>query len=311
MPPLRLAFVGQQVYFGYTALQSEAGGVVPTFVDYRFGADPQPMLAALDALKPDVVLVWRPEMMPPGVFDDVDAVVVGYLSEPLPRPGPGEPHRDLRMRLDYLRQIDPGNYDRIVSFDPMVIPTVDPFVKVWRALPIPVGDHYFGPVREPNASPRILFTGRSTDHREAFLGSVKHDFDVIHIAHGITDERLVEFLREVDVGVNLHNEPYPTFENRIPAYLAAGLLVVSEPVSPHHGLIPGTDFVEVQGPWQLYRVIEQLARHPDAFRAVRLAGRRSAERFRASTVYPRLVHDVLHDVATFGTHRTPATVIAS
>src|SRR5205085_12033742 len=143
-------------------------------------------------------------------------------------------------------------------------------------------DHYYGPVRETHDRPRILFTGRSTDHRERHLGPVKHDFDVIHLAHGVTDERLVEFLREVDVGLNLHNEPYPTFENRIQAYLAAGLLVITEPVSPPHGLIAGTDYVEVHGPWHLFRVIEQLQRHPDAFRAIRASGRRNAERFRAS-----------------------------
>ena len=311
MPPLRLAFVGQQVYFGYTSLQREADGVEPAFIDHRSGADPEPMLAALRAAQPDVVFEWRPEIIPAGAFDDIDAVTVGYLTEPLPRPGSARPHRDLQERLWFLRQADGRNFDRIVSFDPLIVPTVDPILKVWRSFPIPVGDHYYGPVQAPHPTPRILFTGRSTEHRESFLVPVKHDFDVVHLAHGVTDERLVEFLREVDVGLNLHNEPYPTFENRIQAYLAAGLLVITEPVSPHHGLIPGTDYVEVNGPWHLYRVIEQLARHPDAFRAIRLSGRRNAERFRASYVYPRFVRDVLHDVATFGTHRTPATVTRS
>jgi hypothetical protein len=308
---LHLAFVGQLVYFGYTSLQREADGVEPTFIDYRFGADPEPMLAALRASKPDVVFVWRPEIIPPGAFHDVDAVTVGYLTEPLPRPGTAEPHRDLKERLWFLNNADPTNFDRIVSFDPLIVPTVDPILNVWRSFPIPVGDHYYGPVREPHPTPRVLFTGRSTEHRESFLMPIKHDFDVIHLAHGVTDERLVEFLEDVDVGLNLHNEPYPTFENRIQAYLAAGLLVITEPVSPPHGLIPGTDFLEVTGPWHLYRVIEQLQRHPDAFRAVRESGRRNAERFRASYVYPRFVRDVLHDVATFGTDRTPATVIRS
>ena len=228
--------------------------------------------------------------------------------EPLPRPGDETPHEDLTQRLEYLRATDPGNYDRIISFDPLVVPTVEQHLPVWRSLPIPVADRCYG---EGARGGQVLFSGRSTPHREAFLGPAKHDFDVIHLAHGVTDERLVEFLREVDVGLNLHNEPYPTFENRIQAYLAAGLLVITEPVSPPHGLISGTDFLEVTGPWHLYRVIEQLQRHPDAFRAVRESGRRNAERFRASYVYPRFVRDVLHDVATFGTDRTPATVIRS
>ena len=32
---------------------------------------------------------------------------------------------------------------------------------------------------------------------------------------------------EHDVGINLHNEPYPSFENRVCLHLAAGHLVVS------------------------------------------------------------------------------------
>jgi hypothetical protein len=301
---MRLAFVGQRVYFGYTSLQAEADGVAPSFVDFRHGADPEPMLAALREIRPDVVFVWRPEIIPAGAFADLDAVTVGYLTEPLPRPGNGDPHPDLKQRLEYLEMADGANFDRIVSFDPLIVPTVERLLPVWRSFPIPVGDHYFAPVSEPDPRPRILFTGRSTEHREAFLGPAKHDFDVIHLAHGVTDARLVEFLREVDVGLNLHNEPYPTFENRIQAYLAAGLLVVTEPVSPTHGLLPDRDFVEVTTPWALWRVLDELARHPDAFRAIRRAGRRNAERFRASYVYPRFVRDVLHDVATFGTHRT-------
>jgi hypothetical protein len=43
-----------------------------------------------------------------------------------------------------------------------------------------------------------------------------------------------------------------------------------------------------------------MRRAPEAFRPVRLGGRRAAERFRASVVYPRLVRDVLADVAVSG-----------
>jgi hypothetical protein len=294
----RLAFVGQHAYFGYTSLQQEGGGVEPRFFDFRHGADFTPVRAALEEWSPDVVFVWRAEIIPAGGLTDLAAVRIGYLTEPLPRPGVADPHLDLRQRLTYLEMTDPENFDRIACFDPLVVPTVEKLMPVWRSFPIPVGDHYFGDVAEPNARPRILFTGRSTAHRESFLGPAKHDFDVIHLAHGVTDERLVQFLREVDVGLNLHNEPYPTFENRVQAYLAAGLLVITEPVSPTHGLLPGRDYVEVRTPWELHGVLAQLERHPDAFRAIRVAGRRNAERFRASHVYPRLVHDVLAATVT-------------
>ena len=300
---LRLAFVGQREYFHYTSLEAPAGGVEPRFLDFRPDGDPAPLTAAIDAFDPHVVFVWRPELIPHGAFEHVRAITVGYLTEPLPRPGAADPHPDLQTRLDNLERADPRNFDRIVSFDPCVVPTVDPLLPVWRCFPIPVTDRYYAPVPSPNARPRILFTGRSTEHRERFLGPVKKDFDCVHLAHGVTDEELIPFLRTSDVGMNLHNEPYPTFENRVPAYMAAGLLVVTETLSPHHGLVPGRDLIEVRQPWEPWELMSTWARTPHAFHAVRLQGRRAAERFRASRVFPKFVTDLLGDVETFGRGR--------
>jgi hypothetical protein len=298
----RLAFAGQHAYFHYTSLQEPAGGVEPRFFDWRAGADPEPLLADLQAFDPDVVFCWRPELFPPGVFDELDAITVGYLTEPLPRPD-GIVHPDLETRLAYLREADPRNFDRVVAFNPHIVPAAEEVLPVWRSFPIPVADSYFLPVREARGRPRMVFTGRSTAHRESFLGPVKHDFDVVHLAHGVTDEQLIAFLREVDVGLNLHNEDYPQYENRVSAFLAAGLLVVTEPLSPAHGLRPGIDHVQVRAPWELWELATQIARTPDAFHATRVRGRRAAERFRASRVFPRFLDELAADVQTFGGRR--------
>ena len=311
---MRLAFVGQREYFGYTSLQEPADGVEPAFVHHFPGAPAEPLVAELERLEPDVVFVWRPELIPAGAFAELGAITVGYLTEPLPRPGQ-PPHPDLTTRWEHLKQADASNFDRIVSFDPLVAPTVDAHMRVWRSFPIPVSDSYFAPVAETHDPPRVLFTGRSTDHRERFLGPVKKDFPTVHLAHGVTDEQLIPFLRDADVGVNLHNEPYPTFENRVPAYLAAGLLVISEPLSPHHGLQPGRDLLEVRDPFDLYELVAEAARAPHAFDTIRRQGRRAAERWRASRVYPRFVRDLLADVRAFGRGRpapdAPATLGAA
>jgi hypothetical protein len=294
----RLAFVGQREYFGYTALEQPAGGVEPAFFDHRITAPLAPLRAGLEAFAPDVVFVFRPELLPEGCFDGLDAVTVGYLTEPLPR-GAGA-HRDLQARMDNLRLTDAAQFDRICSFDPLIAATADAVAPVWRSFPIPVSDRFFADARTAHGPPRILFTGRSTEHRERFLGPIKRDFDVVHLAHGVGDQRMIEFLGEVDIGLNIHNEPYPTFENRICAYLAAGLLVLTEPVSPYHGLRPGIELLVADEPWSMWELVRQIARTPDAFGGVRQAGRRAAERFRASRVYPALVDDVLADVAAFG-----------
>jgi hypothetical protein len=120
----------------------------------------------------------------------------------------------------------------------------------------------------------------------------------------VTEDRLLEFLAESDVGINLHNEDYPTFENRVIVYLAAGLLVVTEPLSPWHGLRPGVDLLVCRDRDELLGLFAAIERTPDAFRAMRLAGRTQAERFRASRVYPAFVRELEDDVRRFGRGRS-------
>jgi hypothetical protein len=82
--------------------------------------------------------------------------------------------------------------------------------------------------------------------------------------------------------------------------LAAGHLLISEPLSPRHGLRPGVDYLEVEDPAALLERIEQLAADPAAYADVRRSGHVAAEQFRASHVYPELVRDALASVAADG-----------
>jgi hypothetical protein len=303
--PLRVAFVGQGVFFRQCALETPAGGVEPVFLDFRAGAPPEPLLANLRELDPDVVLVFRPEIVPRGLFDSLRAVTIGYLTEPLPRnPRDGvAEHADLQLRMWWLEQADAGNFDRIVSFDPLIAAAAASVVPVWRSLPLPVADSLFMDIPARENPPRLLFIGRSTEHREDFLAPIKRAHPIVHIGHGLFGERLARFLARADVQLNLHNNPYPSFENRVCIALAAGHLVISEPLSPRHELSPGCDYLEVDTPKGLLALIDELAHEPQSFADIQTAGRREAERFRASSVYPQLIRDALADVDAQGSER--------
>jgi hypothetical protein len=299
---LRIAFVGQGVYFRQSALELATDGIDPVFLDFRAATPPKPLLGRLQELDPDAVLVFRPEIIPSGLFDGLRAVTIGYLTEPLPRSG-GSDHQDLRERMWWLEQVDAGNFDRIVSFDPLIAETAGSVLGVWRSLPIPVADSLFMDVRERAHPPRLLFVGRSTEHREELLEPIKRTHAIVHIGHGLFGEPLARFLARSDVQLNLHNNPYPSFENRVCIALAAGHLVISEVLSPRHGLQPGIDYLEFDRPERLLAIVDEVVGDPGAFIDVRSAGRRAAETFRASRVYPELVRDALADVAAHGSHR--------
>jgi hypothetical protein len=294
-----VAFVGQGVYFRQCALEHAAGGLSPTFLDFRAAAAPEPLLARLQELDPDVILVFRPEIIPEGLFAGLRATRVGYLTEPLPRTG-GVRHQDLKERLWWLEQVDRANFDRIVSFDPLIAETAASIIPVWRSLPLPVADSLFMDVRERAHPPRLLFIGRSTEHREELLAPVKRACPIIHIGHGLYGTELARFLARADVQLNLHNNPYPSFENRVCMALAAGHLVISEPLSPSHGLEPGIHFLQASTPGELLALVERIMREPGAFEEVQRAGRAAAERFRASQVYPGLLREALGEVEAEG-----------
>ena len=306
--PLRLAFVGQTTFFAACALDERSPRLQTTFVEFRAGGDAGAMLARVRAFAPHVVLVFRPEVLPPGVFADLRAAVLGFLTEPIPRGDTRRAHIDLQRRRHDLAALDPANVDRIVAFDPLIVPTADEVMPVWRSLPLPVADRLYRPVRPPHGKPSILFVGRSTEHRERFLARPKAELDIVHAAFGIGVDELDALMAAHDIGVNLHNEPYPSFENRVCLHLAAGQLVVSETLSPTHGLEPDIDYVEIADPYALLGVLRTAVRFPRAYERVRLRGRRKAEAFRASRVYPRLVDDLLRDLRAFGTKRAAATL---
>src|SRR3954451_11121575 len=303
--PLRIAFVGQSTYFRATSLDEQSDRVRTTYIEFREGRTPDDLMAALRDHDPHVVIVFRPELIPPGLFHRRPFAALGFLTEPLPRLG-GARHPDLDRRLYELRAIDQSNFDRVVAFDPLFIETAESIMPVWRSLPLPVADRYYRDVRPITGQPRICFVGRSTEHRESFLLPIKHEFDILHLAFGVDADRLEEVLDEHDVTINLHNEPYESFENRVCTHLAAGHLVISEVLNPRHGLEPGIDYLEVSSPEDLLDLMLALHRWPGSYDRVRVRGRMKAEQYRASEVYPRLVNDLYLDLARFGTERPGA-----
>ena len=77
---------------------------------------------------------------------------------------------------------------------------------------------------------------------------------------------------------------YWSFENRVCLHLAAGHLVLSEPLSPQHGLEPGIDYLEVSHAGAIAFLLGRLKRFPRTWHRVRVRGRLKAEQFRASRV---------------------------
>ncbi|MCZ4492964.1 MAG: hypothetical protein JWP53_1895 [Conexibacter sp.] len=309
--PVRVAFVGQRTYFEACSLAAPAAGLVPAFVDYRGGAETAPMLGALRRLDPHVVVVFRPEILPPGTMDAIAAPVVGFVTEPLPRPGRAA-HRNHEYNLAELRRVDRGNVDRAILFDAGSWDAAAELLPVWRAMPLPVDDRLYHAPTPSRRPPRIIFVGYSTMHREQSILGLKHEFDLPHYAHGLMGAELDAVLAGADVGLNVHGEEgLPTFENRVLLHLAAGSLVISEVLEPPYGLEPNRDVLQVLNRDELGLRVRQLHRMPDLHDRIRIRGHHTSRRFAASKVWPRVIADLFADLRAFGTDRRPAAAAAT
>jgi hypothetical protein len=299
-----VAFVGQRTYFEVCSMHDPAGGVVPRFVDFRGGADAGELLDALAEFEPHAVVVFRPEIIPEGLFADLRAPVIGFTTEPLPRVS-GASWEQLDWNLAELERADRGNFDRVLCFDPHGFEAAASRLPAWRCLPLPVDDRLYRPVSATRRPPRVIFIGFSTMHREGWLIASKHEFDIGHYAHGLMGDLLRETLASADVAINLHGEAGQlSFENRVLLHLASGHLVISEPLEPAFGIEPDIDFLEVTNKDDFSLRMHQLHQQPEAYGRIRLRGRAKAELFRASRVWPAVVRDLFDDLEAFGTERS-------
>ena len=310
---VRVAFVGRRVEHARHALGAPAAGYVPVFVDVHAATTPDELLTALRDATPDIVVAFAPERLPAGLLGEIDAVALGVLDEPLePAWGSADPWDPAGLGPELLRRavLDGGgvdrasavrvaDFDRLCAWDPLVA-RVLPDLGIWRSPPPPVDDALFGDERLRAGPPHPVFLGESTEHREAVLIAAKHAYDLSHFAFGLEGERLREVLHDAELGVVAHPGPVPSFTATVPLHLAAGQLLLSEPLVPSRGLEPDIDHLEFRSADELLTMLFQIRARPMVYEQVRVRGRAKSEGFRASHLWPRLLGDLATDLDAFG-----------
>jgi hypothetical protein len=265
--PIRVAFLGPAAAAGVHALHAPAGGLEPHFFDVRPGTQALDLRTQLLHFAPHAVVALEPSVVPPRALDGLGAATLAVGTA--------------------------DGFDRVLG-----VPGVN--AAFWRSRPLPIDDRLFADVRSSHHAPRALFLGESSPHREGLLIHAKHGYDVQHYAHGLSGEALIQALAAADVGIALNPTPEPGFPPHMPLHLAAGHLLLAERPTPSCGLEAGIDYLEFDSHDGLLGLLYQVKLRPDADDLVRVRGRLKAEEHRASRVWPRIVGDLLADVAAFG-----------
>ena len=240
---------------------------------------------------------------------DVAVPILGFLTEPISREAGGAAalHWDLEQRRRAMARLDRANVDRLVSFDPLIVADRrrgDGRSGARCRSPSPIAST--APCSpstarrgcSSSAAPPCIASATCSTSSTASTACTSRSAIQVQELEGLLDRHQITF--------NIHNEPYPSFENRVLLHLAAGHLVISEPLSPTHGLVAGADFVEIDSPEELLAAATAARATPEAFHDVRVSGRQKVEQMRASRVWPALVADLFADLQASGTHRDVA-----
>jgi hypothetical protein len=273
--PLRVTFVGRAGEVGHAVPVAPVDGLRASFVEHRAAAPPARLLAHVAEHAPDVVVVFGVGTIQTQTVREIDAPVLAWEVAP-DRPPGLERHPDLPFSSSghIGGQATRGDYVRVID------------------RPLPVADELFRAPRRTGGVPRALVIGHSSERLERLLVDSKHRHELLHVASGLKGEALAATLAGVDAAINVRDVDGPGFGSRVSLYLAAGLLLLSEPLRPRHGLRPGTDHLEIRGSEDLVELLGRVRADPDAFTEIREAGHRAAEAFRASRVYPQLLANV-------------------
>ncbi|HXB16054.1 MAG TPA: hypothetical protein VNV44_09970 [Solirubrobacteraceae bacterium] len=283
--PLRVAFLGDPAWLSACCPPGASGALLAERFPYRPGEDAAASGRAAREWRPDVCVAFDPASLPAELLAELPGARLGIILA-------GAEEEPAEWRAEGL--------DRLASFRPELTAAQAGGMPLWRAFPPPVADELYAPVRPMAHPPRAMSIGRATRHREDILTPAKHHHDLLQAIHGVEGAQLARLLAEHDVGVYVPPWPGPGFGVQAGVHLAAGQLLVSQPLGPAHGLERGIDYVQFHAAEELVWILDRLRRFPEMHQRERVRGRMKAEWFRASRLFERIAGDLLADIAAFG-----------
>ena len=290
--PVRIAFIGQSIYFQQASIEREFYDANCIFIDYTKDADPTVSINEIRNFDPSITIVFRPDMC-----RDIEVALkgrfnIGYFTEPLPTEVHGD-SADLRRRLDALiesKLSDSQTYSMYVAYNPLIGHTLEQYFPIWQYVPIPVADTLFQLGNQQDELidvSRGLFVGRVTPYRNKFLEPLKHSY-----SWTVLDNAYLVDLRPYSLALNLHNDTYPNFENRVLLHMALGQLVITERLEPSYDLGNGVTHIEFSGVSELEELIELLKLDSISFEGIRANGFAIAKNYSATKIWSRIFDDL-------------------
>jgi Glycosyl transferases group 1 len=295
----KVAYVCQTDYF-WPHIAKDLGEEFDTFVFrlfYDLTADDYRELIQFDA---DYNFFYRGEYVPEEVLRNLKGSKINLSSEPFPKlvDGNWDYTWDSVRRYLTFRVLRDKSFDFVYHYDRFSMPF---FLKDGLNLSgefvIPVDASQILRAQKYREHLKkkwdILFVGKSTPRREAYLAWLKHRYDFLHIAHGIWDFDLISYIDGSKIVLNVHAEPETSWEPRVQLCLACGAFVLTERISRNSYLREGTDYIEFSSPEDLFQKTSYYLENDNERQEIAHNGqKRVVNRFDARHAFRSLINDI-------------------
>lgn len=244
----KIAFICQPHYFRFTYEHDLDADFEVREFPFNFAMTEEDFeeLKRFDA---DYNIFFRGEFFPESILCELRGIKINLSSEPFPKivGDKWEFTPDSVRRYGEFRNIRHKSFDYVFHYDAS---SLELFKRDGMqiagdfVLPVATGTYK---AKEFKKEWDVFFIGRSTKHREDLFGMTKNHFNFLHVAHGISGEKLVEYINRSKICINAHAEDEISWEPRMQMMLACGAFVLSEKITPNRYLESDKHFVEFDG----------------------------------------------------------------
>jgi predicted CoA-binding protein len=249
---IKVAVVGAAEYFWWHAPYTD-NVLEVVFFDYYHGSDEEDCFCRISMFAPDIMLVFRPEIVPKSFLLLAKGPIIAFSSEIFPFSRREGIPSDLKnvAKADFFKcgmGRFPGyvyHYDdsrRTFCLEEGIYFTGYQFLPLNLSL-------FPNSIAEDERPVDVLFFGRASARRsEIFEGLKQSRLKFIWIEHGLTPQELMPFLTKSKCVVNLTADRTASVEPRILISLFAGCRVLAENTPTAQMFFAG---LETNGPLML------------------------------------------------------------
>ena len=227
----KIAFVGQMHYFKCSIPRQMLGyKIFEINVNFE-PSDPSRFFPCLELQETEDIDYWiffRGEYVPEQVLEQLQGKKINISTEPIGR-------EDIRKMYfgenQYFFLEHFKHFDYFTHYDETEVSEIrNAGFKVDCAFPLPVDTDTYK-ILNLEKKWDIVFLGRSCFRRSSLTGSMKKDFEFLHVDNGMYDKEAVRAYNMSKVGLNLNVGSFKQFQHRVMNMMACGLPIISDVMS--------------------------------------------------------------------------------